>query len=40
MVDGDLDQFLEAGAEHLIVRGIQPFDLKPLERLIARAEQS
>lgn len=37
IVDGDIEQFLEAGAQHLIVRGVQPFDLKPLERLIARA---
>ncbi|TMD06500.1 MAG: LLM class F420-dependent oxidoreductase [Chloroflexi bacterium] len=38
MVDGDLDEALGAGATHLIIRGAQPFDMAPLERLIARAE--
>ena len=38
MVDGDLDEALATGASHLIIRGAQPFDMGPLERLIARAE--
>lgn len=28
-------EFLDAGAEHLIMRGRAPFDLEPLERLVA-----
>jgi probable F420-dependent oxidoreductase len=32
-----VDALLEAGAEHLILRGMQPFDMAPLERLIARS---
>jgi alkanesulfonate monooxygenase SsuD/methylene tetrahydromethanopterin reductase-like flavin-dependent oxidoreductase (luciferase family) len=39
-VDGDLDALLAAGAQHLILRGMQPFDMAPLERLIGRAEGS
>jgi probable F420-dependent oxidoreductase len=39
MVD-DLEELLEAGAQHLIVPGAHPFDMAPLERLIARAEAS
>jgi probable F420-dependent oxidoreductase len=31
-----LDDFLEAGAEHIIMRGVQPFDFDPLEELLAR----
>jgi probable F420-dependent oxidoreductase len=38
IVDADIDALLGAGAQHLIVRGAQPFDMAPLERLIARAE--
>ncbi len=32
----DLDAYLEAGATHLIVMTGPPFDLAPLERLLAR----
>jgi alkanesulfonate monooxygenase SsuD/methylene tetrahydromethanopterin reductase-like flavin-dependent oxidoreductase (luciferase family) len=38
IIDADIDALLGAGAQHLIVRGAQPFDMAPLERLIARAE--
>jgi probable F420-dependent oxidoreductase len=38
MVESDIDALLGAGAQHLILRGMQPFDMAPLERLIARAE--
>jgi hypothetical protein len=34
---GDLEAFLAVGAEHLILRGAQPFDLKPLEELLRLA---
>jgi probable F420-dependent oxidoreductase len=37
-VDGDLAGLLEAGAQHLILRGAQPFEMSPLERLVRRAE--
>jgi len=37
-VDGDLDELLGAGAQHIILRAAQPFDPAALERLIARAE--
>jgi hypothetical protein len=40
VVDGDVEPLLAAGAQHLILRGVQPFDMAPLERLIARAEDS
>ncbi|HSR24595.1 MAG TPA: LLM class F420-dependent oxidoreductase [Candidatus Eisenbacteria bacterium] len=30
----ELDELLEAGAQHIIMRGIQPFDMKPLEELL------
>jgi probable F420-dependent oxidoreductase len=30
----EVDALLEAGAQHLIVRGVQPFDMKPLEELL------
>jgi probable F420-dependent oxidoreductase len=40
VVDGDVEPLLAAGAQHLILRGVQPFDMAPLERLIARAEGS
>jgi probable F420-dependent oxidoreductase len=30
----ELDELLEAGAEHIIMRGIQPFDMRPLEDLL------
>ncbi|HEY2706327.1 MAG TPA: LLM class F420-dependent oxidoreductase [Candidatus Dormibacteraeota bacterium] len=39
-VDGDLDALVAAGAQHLILRGMQPFDMAPLQRLIGRAEGS
>ena len=31
---GQLDGFLEAGAQHFILRGMQPFDMRPLEELL------
>jgi hypothetical protein len=31
-----VDEFLEAGAEHIIMRGAHPFDLGPVEELLAR----
>jgi probable F420-dependent oxidoreductase len=31
---GQIDDLLEAGAQQLILRGIQPFDMKPLEELL------
>jgi hypothetical protein len=37
---GDHGALRESGAQHLIVPGAQPFDMAPLERLIARAEAS
>jgi probable F420-dependent oxidoreductase len=37
---GSVEENLAAGARHLIIRGAQPFDMKPLERLIALAESS
>jgi alkanesulfonate monooxygenase SsuD/methylene tetrahydromethanopterin reductase-like flavin-dependent oxidoreductase (luciferase family) len=40
VIDGDVEPLLAAGAQHLILRGVQPFDMAPLERLIARAEGS
>ncbi len=39
MAEGDLEPFLQAGAQHLIIRGAQPFALAPLEHLINRAER-
>ncbi|HXM57885.1 MAG TPA: LLM class F420-dependent oxidoreductase [Candidatus Dormibacteraeota bacterium] len=30
----ELDELLDAGAQHVIMRGIQPFDMKPLEELL------
>jgi len=35
---GDIDALLAAGAQHLILRAGQPFDMAPLQRLLARAE--
>jgi hypothetical protein len=34
---GEVDELLAAGAQHLIVRGMQPFDMRPLEQLLALA---
>ncbi len=31
---GEIDAFIEAGVEHFIVRGAQPFDMKLLEELL------
>jgi probable F420-dependent oxidoreductase len=31
---GEIDDLVEAGAQHLILRGAQPFDMKPLEELL------
>ena len=31
---GEVDDLLEAGAQHLILRGMQPFDMRPLEELL------
>ncbi len=31
---GQVDRLLQAGAQHLILRGIQPFDMKPLGELL------
>jgi probable F420-dependent oxidoreductase len=31
---GELDGFVEAGVEHFILRGMQPFDMKALEDLV------
>jgi len=31
---GELDGLLAAGAQHFILRGMQPFDMKPLEELV------
>lgn len=39
-VNRDLDELLSGGAQMLILRGMQPFDMAPLERLIARAENA
>ncbi|SRR5713226_6682454 len=36
---GELDDCLEAGAQHLILEVGQPFDLKPLERLLGIARK-
>jgi len=33
-----VDDAVEAGAQMLIIRGVQPFDMGPLEQLIALAE--
>jgi probable F420-dependent oxidoreductase len=33
----ELDELLEGGAQHIIMRGIQPFDMKPLEELLKLA---
>ena len=33
----DVDAFLDAGAEHLILKVAQPFDLAPVERLLEQA---
>jgi hypothetical protein len=33
----ELDELLDAGAQHIILRGIQPFDMKPLEDLLKLA---
>jgi probable F420-dependent oxidoreductase len=29
-----IDEMIQAGAQHLILRGMQPFDMKPLEELV------
>lgn len=34
---GDIDELLEAGAPHLILREIQPFDVRPVEELVKLA---
>jgi probable F420-dependent oxidoreductase len=34
---GDVDELLEAGAQHLILRGMQPFAMRPLEELLKLA---
>jgi hypothetical protein len=31
---GQIDQLVEAGVQHFILRGPQPFDMKPLEELL------
>ena len=31
---GELDAFVEAGAQHFILRGAQPFDMKLVEQLV------
>jgi probable F420-dependent oxidoreductase len=33
----ELDELLDAGAQHVILRGIQPFDMRPLEDLLKLA---
>jgi probable F420-dependent oxidoreductase len=33
----ELDELLDAGAQHIIMRGVQPFDMKPLEDLLKLA---
>jgi probable F420-dependent oxidoreductase len=38
ITDADIDALLGAGAQHLILRASQPFDMAPLQRLLARAE--
>jgi probable F420-dependent oxidoreductase len=38
ITDADIDALLGAGAQHLILRASQPFDMAPLRRLLARAE--
>ena len=35
---GNVDAFLDAGATHLIVMTGHPYDLGPVERLIARRD--
>jgi probable F420-dependent oxidoreductase len=34
---GQVDELLAAGAQHLIIRGMQPFDMKPLQQLLELA---
>jgi probable F420-dependent oxidoreductase len=38
ITDADIDALLGAGAQHLILRASQPFDMAPLQRLLARDE--
>jgi probable F420-dependent oxidoreductase len=36
----EVAQLLAAGAQHLIMRGAQPFDMKPLEKLLELSERT